>query len=160
MSPSEISAYNVGVLAVLEIAATTAKTIRSQSWKPTREGAAGALAELAEAGRALLIDPEPGDEKYGSPPAPIAPNDNPSRLRGPASPAIAISDISGDGKFGLNDEEIARPTRRILADWLYGRIPMLAPNWPRRAGLLLEADGLRAARMHFEDDAGAGGRQR
>ena len=147
MTPSEVRAYNAGVLAVLEIASTTAQTIRSQPWKPTREGATGALAELAEAGRALLIDGGgPTDGKSGLPAAPIGPNDKPSGLKGPATSATAIPDVSGDGKFGLTDEEIERPTRRILADWLYGRIPMLTSNWPRRAGLLLEADGLRAAK--------------
>lgn len=54
---SEISAVNAGVRAVLDAARQTAQALRDEpGWKPTREGAADALDELAVAGEALLIE--------------------------------------------------------------------------------------------------------
>ena len=57
MTLAEIRAYNGGVHAVLDIASRAAASLRAESgWKPTREGAADALDELAESGKALLLD--------------------------------------------------------------------------------------------------------
>lgn len=56
MTQSEISAFNAGVRAALDAARQTAQALRDEpGWKPTREGAAGALDEFGEAGEALLI---------------------------------------------------------------------------------------------------------
>lgn len=69
MSPVEMRAFNAGVLAVFNIALQASASARSLPWKPAREGAADALAELADAGRALLIsDGRKGDsEPAGAP---------------------------------------------------------------------------------------------
>lgn len=56
MTQSEIRAFNAGVRAVLDAARQAAQALRNEpGWKPTREGAAGALDEFAKAGEALLI---------------------------------------------------------------------------------------------------------
>ncbi len=56
MNNSEITAFNSGVLTVLELAKSSAETLESQMvLKPTRYNfAASALRALAEEGRALL----------------------------------------------------------------------------------------------------------
>ena len=57
-TPAEITAYNAGVEAVLAIAARTSTAISATTKRHVHEGfAVAALAELAEAGRALLILP-------------------------------------------------------------------------------------------------------
>lgn len=56
MTHIEAAAYNAGVLAVLDLARQSAQAIARRSRRPLYEGfAAEALDELAEAGRALLI---------------------------------------------------------------------------------------------------------
>ena len=56
MTRAETIAFNAGVEAVLAIAERTAKAITATSTRPLAESfAAAALAELAEAGRALLL---------------------------------------------------------------------------------------------------------
>jgi hypothetical protein len=147
MNPSEIRAYNAGVLAVLDIARVAAESIGTEPWKPTRGGAAGALEELAKAGRALLINDGGPDGEAGGVVEPASPNGDPPS-HGSSASAIAKPDAERDGKFSLTDEEIARPTRRILADWLSGRTPMLASNWSRRAAQLLEANSTQVSGSH------------
>ncbi|MGB7097526.1 MAG: hypothetical protein WBD95_01995 [Xanthobacteraceae bacterium] len=57
MTGAEIVAFNAGVRAALDAARQTAQALRDKpGWKPTREGAADALDELAITGSALLID--------------------------------------------------------------------------------------------------------
>lgn len=57
-TPAEIAAYNQGVEAVLAIAARTSTAIAATSRRHVHEDfAVAALAELADAGRALLILP-------------------------------------------------------------------------------------------------------
>jgi hypothetical protein len=106
-----------------------------------------ALEELAAAGRGLLIGDGGPDGESSPAPSPIVPDGNPPSPLSLGAPAIASSDADSDGKFGLTDEEITRPTRRILADWLHGRIPMLGSNWSTRATLLLEAEAIQQAKF-------------
>lgn len=74
---SEISAVNAGVRAVLDAARQTAQALRDEpGWKPTREGAADALDELAAAGAGGSVAPIPA--------GPRSPN-------GPASSALEIA---------------------------------------------------------------------
>jgi hypothetical protein len=58
MTQSDITAFNMGVTAVLDLARLTAAAFRAHpSWKPTRsEFAAAALEELANVGKELLLE--------------------------------------------------------------------------------------------------------
>jgi hypothetical protein len=56
MTSAEIIAFNSGVQTALEAARGAARPLRGKTgWKPTREGAADALDELAVTGESLLI---------------------------------------------------------------------------------------------------------
>lgn len=59
MTPGEITAYNQGVMAVLDLASRTARSIAATTRRPIAEGfAVAALEELAAAGNGLLLRPQ------------------------------------------------------------------------------------------------------
>ncbi len=50
-----------------------------------------------------------------------------------------------DGNFGLTDEEIMRPSRDTIVNWLSGKMPMLASHWSRIAARMLTEASTEAA---------------
>jgi hypothetical protein len=126
MTNTEITAFNSGVLTVLELAKSTAATMESlMVLKPTRYNfAAEALRALAEEGRSLL-KPDGSAAAIGDPgPSPRPPRSHHVELVVPAH-------AGDEGNFGLADDEITHPSREIIIDWLKGRTPMLASHWSR-----------------------------
>jgi len=149
MTSAEVTAYNLGVRAVLDAARRSAEDLSraAATWKPTRVAfAIAALDEFAAAGESLLIPGrnEPGTG-VGENPSSIPPQ-GPSGQSGAAATAQAayVERIpSGDdGNFGLSDAEIARPSRETIVNWLAGRTPMLASHWSRIAADMILKDAL------------------
>jgi len=152
VNAAEISAYNTGIAAVLDIARAVEARMRSMPWKPGREGAADALDELVVAGAALMLqDPR-------SPPAPLlAELSPPPKPPCPMGDALTAPKAAGDdSNFGLTDAEITEPSRAVLLDWLAGRTPMLASHWSRCAAALLATDAARNAPLLAVTEAAHG----
>jgi len=136
MTPAEITAFNSGVLTVLKLASSTADAMESLTiLKPTRFNfAAEALRGLAEEGAALLKRPDGSSSADEPTPSPRSPKSGCAELIVPAHP-------SEDGNFGLTVEEIMRPSRETIVNWLNGKTPMLASHWSRIAARMLR-DGI------------------
>ncbi len=141
MTKTEIAAFDAGVLTVLELAKRTAAAMEARMvLRPTRYNfAAEALNALAEEGRTLLKGNPDGLQGETI----LAPKPNPPKgLSGAAAKAreafVVPLHAGADGNFGLTDEEILRPSRETIINWLSGRTPMLASHWSRIAARMLE----------------------
>jgi hypothetical protein len=140
MTKGELLAFNAGVQAVLNLAHVTGLAMHCKTIeRPTRYNfAAEALSALAEEGRVLLkpIDGSSEQDELASQPK------SPKGLSGAAAKAqqafVARIPAGEDGNFGLTDDEIVRPSRETIINWLSGRTPMLASHWSRIAAKLIE----------------------
>jgi len=133
-TPAEIEAFNSGVLTVLKLAEHSAAAMdKITVLKPTRFNfAAEALRGLAEEGLALLKRPDGSSEAETV-------ETGPKPLRG--GPELIVPAHPGDdGNFGLADEEIMRPSRQTIINWLSGKTPMLASHWSKIAARMLQDD--------------------
>jgi len=124
---AEVDAFDAGGRAVLDLSARTAASIEAITvLRPTRFNfAVEALRGLAEEGRVLLKRPDDSSEAGAVEPGP-------KPLRG--GPELIVPAHPGDdGNFGLTDEEIMRPSRATIVNWLSGKTPMLASHWSKIA---------------------------
>ncbi len=142
MTKSEIATFDAGVLAVLDLAARTAESLRPQlARRPTRIGfAVAALEGLAEEGQALLKGGSDGLQGEMIPPSPKPPNGLSGAPAKARAAYVSTIPAGADGNFGLTDEEIMRPSRETIVNWLSGRMPMLASHWSKIAARMLDEE--------------------